>query len=76
MVTQKMLRTHEGFFFGEKNIRFVTAFDLIKRLNQIENYRLLLLARSSLSELPSNLGSMVGSFPMGSCTNPVLTCND
>ena len=37
MVTHYMLRTHEGkWVFSGKNTRFVTAFDLIKCLEQVE----------------------------------------
>ena len=37
MVTQNMLRTHEGkVVLSDKYIRFVTALDLIKCLEQVE----------------------------------------
>ena len=37
MVTQNMLRTHDGkWVFSDKTIRLVTALDLIKCLKQIK----------------------------------------
>ena len=44
MVTHNMLRMHEGkeVFLKKKNIRFVTAIELIKSLIQVKSQRLLL----------------------------------
>ena len=55
MVTQNMLRTHGGkiCLFGGK-IRFVTALDLIKFLEQIRQQRLLLTC-ATISELPYHI---------------------
>ena len=40
MVTQNMLRKHEGKeVFSQKKFQFVTVFDLIKYLKQVKNSR-------------------------------------
>ena len=58
MVTHYMFRTHEGkWVFSGKNIRFVTALDVIKCLKQIEK-QLLRLKCAPLNELPSNISTM------------------
>ena len=58
MVTQIMLDTHEGrLALPDKNIRFVTALDLINCVDQIK-YQKLLLTCAPISELPSNTSTM------------------
>ena len=58
MVTQIMLRTHEGTLgFSNKKIRFVTALDLIKCLNQAK-YKILLLMCGPFFDLPSNISTI------------------
>ena len=52
MVTQIMMRTHEGKI-DLKKTRFVIAFNLIKCLNQIKK-QILLLKCAPNFELPSN----------------------
>ena len=60
MVTQNMLRTHEGIEnFGFLKIRFVSGLDLIKCLKQIKLQRLLIPC-APISELPSNISNMDG----------------
>ena len=57
MVTQNMLRMHEGKLFFSQNItRFVTAFDLVKCLKQIKSQRLL-PTFAPISEVPSNIST-------------------
>ena len=53
MVAHNMLRTHGG-----KKIRFVIALDLIQCLKQIRQKRLILTS-APLSELPSDISTMV-----------------
>ena len=54
MVTQSITRTHEGkLVFSEKNIRFATAFNLIKCIKKIKQQRLLLTCAHN-SELQYN----------------------
>ena len=59
MVTQDMLRTYKGknIFFAEKN-RFVTALEINKCLKQIK-YQRSLHTCTPLSELPSNISTMI-----------------
>ena len=57
MVTHNMLRTHERkWAFSDKNIRFVTALELIKCLKQVEEQR---LRFPCVDELPSNMSTMI-----------------
>ena len=56
MGTHNILRMHEGkYFFLEKNIRDVTALDLIKCLKQVK-FR---LTCATVNELPSNISTMI-----------------
>ena len=59
MVTQNMLCTREvKYVFGEKKIKFVTAFDIIK-CRMRSNNRDCSLHAHLFSELPSNISTMV-----------------
>ena len=59
MVTNYMLRTHEGkYVFSGKNTRFVTALDVIKCLEQVEK-QILRPTGAHLNELPSNITTMI-----------------
>ena len=53
MVTQSMMRTHEGVFLNKSFWRKKNRFDLIKCLKYIK-LQILLLACAPNSELPSN----------------------
>ena len=56
MVTQNMFRTHERkWSFFEKKKRFLIALYLSKCLKQIKSA----YTRASLSELPSNITTMI-----------------
>ena len=56
MVTQNVLRTHEGVYvFSKKKLRFVSALDLFKCLKQNK----LLLTCPLISELPSNIRTKI-----------------
>ena len=58
MVTQEMLRTHEGKkVFSAKKNRSATALNLIKCLKQIELLASLLTC-APISELPANIITM------------------
>ena len=54
MVTQKLLRTFEAEKFLERKNLFLTAFDLIKCLQEVKHKRLLHTC-VPISELPSNI---------------------
>ena len=59
MATQIMLRTHEDkYVFSDKNIRFLTALDLIKCLKQIKHQRWVLTCEP-ISGLLSNISTMI-----------------
>ena len=59
MVSHYMLRTHQGkLVFSDKNIPFVTALDVIKCLEQVEQ-QILRLTCAPLNELPSNISTML-----------------
>ena len=65
MVTQNMLRRHEGkLVFSEEKIRWVTSLDLSKCFKQIKKQRLLLMC-VSISELPSDISTMVKALNWG-----------
>ena len=57
MVTQNVLRMYDRSFL--ERVRFVSAFDLMKCLKHIK-LKKMLLTRAPVSELPSNIGTMVG----------------
>ena len=53
-----MLRTHKKIgLYGEKKIKFLTAFDQIMCLKQNKSHRLL-LTHAPISELPSDISTM------------------
>ena len=59
MVTENILPTQqEKLSFLERNIRFVTALDIIKGLKQILLLRLLLTC-APIYELPSIISTMI-----------------
>ena len=64
MLTQNMLRMHnEKKGFSENKIRFVTVFNLIKCLIEI-NLQKLLVACAPLSNFPSNIDTMLITFSL------------